>query len=208
MRKILHILISSITTLFLKHMKNFTLILASFLLLFGSCTVQKRTYRPGFTVQWKGDKFQKSNEDVAQEEVIVKEDAAVTVIENATTVATSLSNNKVEPTESTDQPIEASNNSKTQEEEVSVDKQQQAVSSHAEKAPSYLMNKADRFSNGINLDHKASIGADDEGGNGALKAIGWIFIILGIIFLFVVSIIVGILLMLLGLLFFVVGKNN
>jgi hypothetical protein len=189
-------------------MKNFTLILASFLLLFGSCTVQKRTYRPGFTVQWKGDKFQKSNEDVAQEEVIVKEDAAVTVIENATTVATSLSNNKVEPTESTDQPIEASNNSKTQEEEVSVDKQQQAVSSHAEKAPSYLMKKADRFSNGINLDHKASIGADDEGGNGALKAIGWIFIILGIIFLFFVSIIVGILLMLLGLLFFVVGKNN
>jgi hypothetical protein len=49
------------------------------------------------------------------------------------------------------------------------------------------MKKADRFSNGINLDHKASIGADDEGGNGALKAIGWIFIILGIIFLFVVN---------------------
>lgn len=189
-------------------MKNFTFILASFLLLFGSCTVQKRTYRPGFTVQWKGDKFQKSNEDVAQEEVIVKEDAAVTVIENAITVATSPSNSKVAPTESTDQPIEASNNLKTQEEEVSVDKQQKVVSSHAEKAPSYHMKKAASFSNGINLDHKASIGADEEGGNGALKAIGWIFIIIGIIFLFIVSIIVGILLMLLGLLFFVVGKNN
>ncbi len=189
-------------------MKNFTLILASFLLLFGSCTVQKRTYRPGFTVQWKGDKFQKSNEDVAQEEVIVKEDAAVTVIENATTGATSPSNNKVAPTENKDRATEASNNLKTQEEEVSGDKQQKVVGSHAEKAPSYHMKKAARFSNGINLDHKASIGADDEGGNGALKAIGWIFIILGIILLLLVSILVGILLMLLGLLFFVVGKNN
>ena len=189
-------------------MKNFTLILASFLLLFGSCTVQKRTYRPGFTVQWKGDKFQKSNEDVVQEEVIVKEDAAVTVIENATTADAALSNDKVAPTENKDQLTEASNNLKTQEEEVSEDKQQQAVGSHAETAPSYHMKKAARFSNGINLDHKASIGADDEGGNGALKAIGWIFIILGIILLLLVSILVGILLMLLGLLFFVVGKNN
>lgn len=189
-------------------MKNFTLILASLLLLFGSCTVQKRTYRPGFTVQWKGDKFQKSNEDVAQEEVIVKEDAAVTVIENATTADEALNNNKVAPTESKDRPTEASNNLKTQEEEVSGDKQQKVVGSHAETAPSYHMKKAARFSNGINLDHKASIGADDEGGNGALKAIGWIFIILGIILLLLVSILVGILLMLLGLLFFVVGKNN
>jgi hypothetical protein len=90
-----------------------------------------------------------------------------------------------------------------------VGKQQQlAVGSCTEKAPSYHMKKAVRFSNGMNLDHKASIGADDEGGNGALKAIGWLFIIIGILCLFVVSIIVGTLLMLLGLLFFVVGKNN
>lgn len=56
--------------------------------------------------------------------------------------------------------------------------------------------------------YKASIGSDDEGGNGALKAIGWIFIILGIILLLFISILVGILLMLLGLLFFVVGKSS
>ena len=187
-------------------MKNITIILLGFLLFLGSCTIQKRVYRPGFTVEWKGDKFQKSNEDVAQEEVVV-EDVAFKVVENATTTATSLNNNKVTPTESTDQPTKASNNLKTQEEKVAVEKLQKEVDSRAENAPSYQMKKAAKYSKGATLEHKASIAADDEG-NGALKGIGWVFIIIGILILVFASILVGILLMLVGLLFFVVGKNN
>jgi ribosomal protein L6P/L9E len=49
-------------------MKNITLILAAFILFLGSCTIQKRVYRPGFTVEWKGDKFQaKETEGLAEE---------------------------------------------------------------------------------------------------------------------------------------------
>jgi hypothetical protein len=187
-------------------MKNITFFLAALILFLGSCTIQKRVYRPGFTVEWKGDKFQKSNEDVAQEEVVV-EDIAHTVIENATTTATPLNKNKVAPTESTGQPTKASNNLKTQEEKVSVEKLQKVVDSRAENAPSYQMKKAAKYSKGATLEHKASIAADDEG-NGALKGIGWVFIIIGILILVFASILVGILLMLVGLLFFVVGKNN
>ena len=188
-------------------MKNITIILLGFLLFLGSCTIQKRVYRPGFTVEWKGDKFQKSNEDVAQEEVVV-EDVAFKVVENATTTATSLNNNKVTPTESTDQPTKASNNLKTQEEKVAVEKLQKEVDSRAENAPSYQMKKAVKYSKGATLEHKASIGTDEGEGNGALKGIGWVFIIIGILILIFASILVGILLMLVGLLFFVVGKNN
>lgn len=206
-RKILHILIQSTTTLFLRNMKNFTLILASFLLLFGSCTVQKRTYRPGFTVQWKGDKFQKTNDDAVQEDVVIKE-VGITVFEKTTSDAIIPNMNNVASTANNDLAYEASNDLKTPKEIILIEEQPKEVGSRAEKNPSYQTKKYSRFSNGDKLSNKASIGADDEGGNGALKVIGWIFIIMGIILLIFVSILVGILLMLLGLLFFVVGKNN
>jgi hypothetical protein len=45
-----------------------------------------------------------------------------------------------------------------------------------------------------------------DGGNSALKVIGWIIKILGLLFLLIISIYLGLLLMLLGLLFFLVGK--
>lgn len=188
-------------------MKNFTLILASFLLLFGSCSVQKRTYRPGFTVQWKGDKFQKDNEEIAQDNV-ENEDIDVMPNEREISNRTTISSDKLEPTISKDPRIETSNNFTTQEAIVLKEAQPKENGSHAKNSQSYQSKKSSRFSNGISFDHKATTSADDEGGNGALKAIGWIFIILGIVLLIFVNILIGILLMLLGLLFFVVGKSS
>lgn len=43
-------------------------------------------------------------------------------------------------------------------------------------------------------------------GSGALRTIGWIFIILGLIFILIISILLGALLCLLGLLFVIAGK--
>ena len=202
-----HQLIKSSTNLILQRMKNFTLLLVSILLLFASCSVQKRTYRPGFTVQWKGDKFQKTNDDAVQEDVVIKE-VGITVIEKTTSDAIIPNMNNVTSTANNDLAYEASNDLKTPKEIILIEEQPKEVGSRAEKNPSYQTKKYSRFSNGDKLSNKASIGADDEGGNGALKVIGWIFIIMGIILLIFVSILVGILLMLLGLLFFVVGKNN
>ena len=195
-------------------MKNITIILLGFLLFLGSCTIQKRVYRPGFTVEWKGDKFQKSNEKEALADRVVENGNVATNLAIRTNTDADQNLATVQITNSTAntdyEGLQAEDylNSTSKTGEVAVEKQSKIVSAHAEKAPTYNMKKAAQYSKGATLEHKASIGADDEGGNGALKAIGWIFIILGIIFLFVVSIIVGILLMLLGLLFFVVGKNN
>lgn len=49
--------------------------------------------------------------------------------------------------------------------------------------------------------------SSSEGGNGALKAIGWVILILGLLILLFASIIIGGLLMLLGLVFVISGSN-
>jgi hypothetical protein len=184
-------------------MKNFTLILAGFLLLFGSCTVQKRTYRPGFTVEWKGNKFQ-----ATEVEELKDENLASTSIENKVekpdlSIIDEVDSKEIELAQPVAQSTLASNvvvgTNETQ--------QEQALFPIA-KPVSKKEKKDTQFNAGNAFEYKASIGADDGEGNGALTAIGWIFIIIGILILFFASILVGILLMLVGLLFFVVGKNN
>ena len=87
------------------------------------------------------------------------------------------------------------------------EKQQEKALAPVAKPISKKEKQDTQFAVGNAYEHKASIGADDEG-NGALTGIGWVFIIIGILILIFASILVGILLMLVGLLFFVVGKNN
>jgi hypothetical protein len=178
-------------------MKNITLFLAAFTLFLGSCTIQKRVYRPGFTVEWKGDKFQKSNEKAAIADGVVENGNVATDLaistntdadQNLTTVQIT---NATAHTDVEGLQAEENLNLTSTTGEVAVEKQK----------------KAAQYSKGATLEHKASIGADDEG-NGALTGIGWVFIIIGILILIFASILVGILLMLVGLLFFVVGKNN
>ncbi len=194
-------------------MKNITIILLGFLLFLGSCTIQKRVYRPGFTVEWKGDKFQKSNEKEALADRVVENGNVATNLAIRTNTDADQNLATVQITNSTAntdyEGLQAEDylNSTSKTGEVAVEKQSKIVSAHAEKAPTYNMKKAAQYSKGATLEHKASIGADDEG-NGALTGIGWVFIIIGILILIFASILVGILLMLVGLLFFVVGKNN
>jgi hypothetical protein len=184
-------------------MKNITLILATFLLLLGSCTIQKRVYRPGFTVEWKGDKFQ-----AIETEEVEEGDLASSSIENKKEklevamrpLVPSKENEVVEPA--------VPNTTAPSTEVVANETQQENALAAVAKPVSKKVKKDTQFSTGKAFESKASIGADDGEGNGALTAIGWIFIIMGIVFLIFLSILVGILLMLLGLLFFVVGKNN
>jgi hypothetical protein len=184
-------------------MKNITLILAAFLLLLGSCTIQKRVYRPGFTVEWKGDKFQ-----ATETEELKDENLASTSIENKEErlevamrpFVLSKEKEVVEPA--------LKNTTASSAEVVAIETQQEKVMAAVAKPVSKKVKKDTTFNAGNAFESKASIGADDGEGNGALTAIGWIFIIIGILILIFASILVGILLMLVGLLFFVVGKNN
>jgi hypothetical protein len=58
---------------------NFTLALASLLIYFSSCTIEKRTFNKGYFVQWNSKKInQKSNQD----ELLLKTDSEI--IENNT----------------------------------------------------------------------------------------------------------------------------
>jgi hypothetical protein len=184
-------------------MKKFTLILAGFLLLFGSCTVQKRTYRPGFTVEWKGNKFQATETEEIEEGNL----ASTSIEKNEEKLGVSIhpivlskENEVVEPA--------VMNTTASSVEVVAIETQQEQALVPVAKQVSKKEKKDTQFNAGNAFEYKASIGADDGEGNGALTAIGWIFIIIGILILLFASILVGILLMLVGLLFFVVGKNN
>ena len=183
-------------------MKNITLFLAAFILFLGSCTIQKRVYRPGFTVEWKGDKFQ-----ATQAEEVAEENLTITSVENK---AEKSDLSRIDQVDSKEielaQPVAQS----TLASNVVVDtneKQQEKALAAVAKPVSKKGKKDTQFATGNAFEYKASIGADDEG-NGALTGIGWVFIIIGILILVFTSILVGILLMLVGLLFFVVGKNN
>jgi hypothetical protein len=184
-------------------MKNITLFLATSILFLGSCTIQKRVYRRGFTVEWKSDKFQ-----ATETEGLVEEHLASAGAEN-----------KVEKLEVSMRPLVLSKENEVGEATVknttssstevitSVPEKEKALTAVA-KPVSKKGKKDTQFAARNAFDEQASIGAADGDGNTALTAIGWVFIIIGIIFLLVVSILLGILLMLLGLLFFVVGKKN
>lgn len=183
-------------------MKNITLFLAASILFLGSCTIQKRVYRPGFTVEWKGDKFQ-----ATETEEITEENLASTSIENKVdkpdlSIIDGVESKEIELAQPVAQSALASNVAVGTNEK----KQEKALAPIA-KPISKKEKKDTQLALGNALEHKASISADDEG-NGALTGIGWVFIIIGILILIFASILVGILLMLVGLLFFVVGKNN
>jgi uncharacterized membrane protein YdfJ with MMPL/SSD domain len=183
-------------------MKNITLFLAAFILFLGSCTIQKRVYRPGFTVEWKGDKFQATEAEEVAEENLANTGAENKAEKSDLSRIDQVDSKEIELAQPVAQRTLASN--------VVVDtheKQQEKALAAVTKPVSKKVKKGTQFAAGNAFEYKASIGADDEG-NGALTGIGWVFIIIGILILVFTSILVGILLMLVGLLFFVVGKNN
>lgn len=184
-------------------MKNITLFLAASILFLGSCTIQKRVYRPGFTVEWKSDKFQ-----ATEAEEVAEENLTITSVENK---AEKSDLSRIDQVDSKEMELAQPVAQSTLASNVVVgtnEKQQEKALTAVAKPVSKKGKKDTQFAARNAFDEQASIGAADGDGNTALTAIGWVFIIIGIIFLLVVSILLGILLMLLGLLFFVVGKKN
>lgn len=187
-------------------MKNQILLLAGLLVFLGSCTIQKRVYRHGYTIDWKNNKMQ----------TVKNEQDNESTVENDESVAyyTSENTSKQEvPLKIVDNYVTSSVNDEPVETRTEVQNEQivaiteTSIVNDAEESTNTTTAQKKAHSKKINF-KKASVSPDDEEGNVGLKAIGWVFIIMGIIFVLVVSILIGILLMLLGLLFFVVGKKN
>jgi hypothetical protein len=184
-------------------MKNITFILAAFLLLLGSCTIQKRVYRPGFTVEWKGDKFQATEAEEVEEGNLARSSVENKVEKSDLSRIDQVDSKGIELAQ-----LVAQSTLAPSAEVLAIETHQEKAMAAVAKPVSKKVKKDTQFSAGKAFEYKASIGADEGEGNGALTAIGWIFIIIGILILIFASILVGILLMLVGLLFFVVGKNN
>jgi thiol:disulfide interchange protein len=72
------------------------------------------------------------------------------------------------------------------------------TNNESKKSPQFLKNKL------LKKAHKQGVKETNE--SSALKTLGWILIILGLIFILIISILLGFMLCLLGLLFILVGK--
>jgi hypothetical protein len=187
-------------------LKTTSLLFFSLSILFNSCSVEKRLYRPGYNLEWKSSRISAST--------IKHEDASTDL-----TVSESRANKSSLQEKENEKIIPIPSKQVTMEKEVICDEGEVlAVNNHIQshqintkevKSP-LLTDKMNGIKNlkTIAIKKISKMDSQSEDGNGALKGIGWFFIILGIIVLIFVSILIGILLMLLGLLFFVVGKSN
>jgi hypothetical protein len=187
-------------------MKNRILLLVGLVVFLGSCTIQKRVYRPGYTIEWSAHKMQSVNND---------QDIEATQENEERTANASPDNSEIQKVSQKEVSVSELNSSSDEPLELmdEVQNEQPIFVTETEGASAALVltnNKTTQkevHSKKLSI-KKAATTADDGEGNSALKAIGWVFIILGIVFLLVVSIAIGVIMMLLGLLFFVVGKNN
>lgn len=185
-------------------LKSTTLLYFSLSIFFNSCSVEKRLYRPGYNVEWKTSKISAStfkNDDSSTDLI---------VIENRTKKPSfqEKEQNIFVPKKETQMEVE---NSCSDIQSITTKNNVHEVKNKIKEVKSKLITpKVKGIKNLKTIANKKISKTETQSGdgNGALKGIGWFFIILGIILLLFVSILIGILLMLLGLLFFIIGKSN
>ena len=190
-------------------MKKNILFLTVCLIFFASCTIEKRLYRPGWNINSSFTlKSGHSKNNIAKN---VEED-----IQNQNTSETRIGSKTINhETKPDDVPqiihIETSHSDETHTKEDHFINREISnslkVSSLSVRSNNYLSTQPAREIK-KSSQQKMKSKTESSSGNGAIKGIGWFFIILGIIIVLFVSILIGILLMLLGLLFFVVGRSS
>ncbi|MBP5994510.1 MAG: hypothetical protein KA736_02320 [Crocinitomicaceae bacterium] len=184
-------------------MKKITVLYIISIIFLGSCSIEKRLYRPGYNVEWKSSKISAStikNDDSSTELI---------VIENKTKKASSSDKVQIKCIPSKENQLEIENICRQSEvlSENHNETDQRKIDEVKSKLKTINVNGLKKLKTISNK--KISKTETKSGdGNGALKGIGWFFIIIGTIMVIFVSILIGILLMLLGLLFFVVGKSS
>jgi hypothetical protein len=200
-----------ITPRVMKSLRPLLFFFFSFLIGFTSCTVEKRVHMPGYHTTWnkakhKSDRLETKNDDViqtAQDEQVVEEEQlekSSIVIEIPLTAPVQDDVTSASLEENSAALVDKAPMLPVVEENLaSANAFPETDESAAIPSKRALRNKLKE----LNSDSSAS----ESGGNGALRGIGWVLIILGLLFLLIISILIGALLLLLGLVFVIAGAK-
>jgi len=180
-----------------------------------SCSIEKRRYMSGYNIEWRSlkpiDTRKTSVSQTATKKYANKKSESDNI---------QIKNTEIHQLDFSDNSITASTN----EQPVIIPRPEQNIrlnetlcKSTAKKSIEFKQNEnSQSVSNSLGTFNKKApnetkvtkhLTAESEGSSG-LSAIGWIVLILGILFLLFVSIVLGALLMLLGLVFVISGKSN
>lgn len=175
-----------------------------------SCTMEKRVYMSGYHTEWYKSKHNPDRQELASNDngTQTKQNQTVTIEESAN--ETNTVDNSFAPTV-TDDCITASvdNNSVIipSHKTVAFDKKVNTAKTNSASETKTVISNKKALKNKLK-ELKANSSSGDDGGNGALRAIGWVVLILGLLILLFASIIGGALLMLLGLVFVIAGRKK
>lgn len=168
-----------------------------FILILPSCTVTKRVHMPGYHVDWNNriQTKQKLDDNTKEQNISL-------VVEKTESKANKKKKHVVSA---------VSENIKTELNGFTAVKPSKNVISKNNENK-IIKNNENPFAetNVILTENKKikSYESNEDGGNKALRVIGWVVLIIGFLFLLLISILIGALLMLLGLIFILAGKKK
>lgn len=193
----------------MESIKKLSLIGLVITLVLTSCSIEKRAYMSGYHIEWNRTKHNYGKQELANKDN-VKQKQQIQIVTNGPTEQES---NTINYT-----PLVSDNNftasldhsvvipsSNTVSLEKNVHSATPKINATSEKK-TVVANKKALKSTLKELNAKSYSG--DDGGSGALRSIGWVVLILGILILLFASILAGALLMLLGLVFIKAGKKS
>lgn len=196
----------------MKATKHLTIIGLAIIVALTSCSIEKRVFMSGYHIEWN-----KKSHNFDNQEILISDNAKqkahnqIELIEQAERENVSVLNSVIE---------------RKKDYSISPTAEKEAVSIFVHSAFP-LETKTNKMSEALNFisfsknkisnekvvenklkEFKAKNSSSDEEGSGALRAIGWIVVILGFLILLLASIFLGALLMLLGLIFVIGGRKK
>lgn len=196
----------------MKTTKHLTIIGLAITVALSSCSIEKRVFMSGYHIEWN-----KKSHNFDNQEILINDNAKqkahnqIGLIVHSESENVSVLNSVIE---------------RKMDYSISVTLEKESRSIFVHKAFP-LENKTNRMSEEFNFvsvtknkisnekvvinklkEFKTKNSSSDEEGSGALRAIGWIVVILGFLILLLASIFLGALLMLLGLIFVIGGRKK
>ena len=166
------------------------ILILSILVLLGSCTVEKRLYRPGLNVEWKGFKQHSNTQESATNEwtsetKTVTQQSLLLPVENISNVAVvpavdDFENESIQAINA--EPMHLTNNSKKIE--------RLNKSSRITKAITQNITVESAFNMSTQLERQISSQNSDDGID-ILYSIGWIILLAAIVTLLIVGVLIG-----------------
>ena len=181
-------------------------------LVLNSCTMEKRVYMSGYHTEWNKSKHNPDRQELASSNNGRQTNQNQTVTSQGLENETNTVDNSFTPTVPDDNITALVDNNSViipSHKTVVFDKKINTVvaKTNSDSETKTIISNKKAIKNKLK-ELKANSSSGDEGGNGALRTIGWVFIIFGLLILIVTSILGGALLMLLGLIFAIAGGKK